>query len=65
MRPHARNAYDIRLDLLVLARQVLSDRHAAEAQATTTSRSYPSTAPTTEEIIAEAEKLNAFVSKST
>ena len=65
MRPHTRNAYDIRLDLLILAQQILAGRHAAEAQATTTSRSYTSTAPTTEEIIAEAEKLNAFVPKST
>lgn len=45
--------YEIRLELLELARIILQNRS-----------HHHSNAPTTEEVIAEAEKMNVFVSNS-
>lgn len=60
MKSSSKTPYEIRLDLLQLAFDILSAKHAAagvmNANNTTTS-------PTTEEILAEAEKMNAFISK--
>lgn len=54
MKPTSKTPYEIRLELLQLAQSILN-----------TQRSLPgSTAATTEEIVAEAEKMNAFVSKA-
>lgn len=57
MKPTSKTPYEIRLELLQLAQSILN-----------TQRQGPgvpdSFAPTTEEIVAEAEKMNAFVSKA-
>lgn len=62
-----KSPYEIRLDILNLAQRICSDRSQAESGklAQANNRSGVITlAPTTEEIIAEAEKLNNFISKS-
>jgi len=58
-RTSPKTPYEIRLDLLGLARDVLQSQHDAKAVLTA-----GKTAPTTEEIIAEAEKMNNFISKA-
>ena len=60
MKPTSKTPYEIRLELLQLAQTILDAHHKATA-----SPMLPNSAPTSEEIIAEAEKLNAFVSKAT
>lgn len=55
----SKTPYEIRLELLQLAQAILHQKHQAE---TPTHSHRALTAPTTEEIIAEAEKLNGFVS---
>jgi hypothetical protein len=59
MKPTSKTPYEIRLELLQLAQTILDAQHKARniTQAT-------HTAPTSEEVLAEAEKLNAFVSKA-
>ena len=61
MKQTSKTPYEIRLDLLQLAFDILTAKHAAagvkNANNTTTS-------PTTEEVIAEAEKMNGFISKA-
>ena len=59
MKPASKTPYEIRLEILQLAQLILQNKHAAFAGG-----SAISTAPTSEEIISEAEKLNAFVSKA-
>jgi hypothetical protein len=59
MKPTSKTPYEIRLELLQLAQTILQNQH--EANCIQTSRK---TAPTTAEIIEEAEKLNGFVSKA-
>ena len=59
MKPTSKTPYEIRLELLQLAFEVLVKKHKAEV-----APSAPSTSPTTEEIIAEAEKMNSFISKA-
>ena len=59
MKPTSKTPYEIRLELLQLAQTILQNKHAAFAGG-----SAISTAPTTAEIIVEAEALNAFVSKA-
>ena len=58
--------YEIRLDLLVLAHKVLTQKAEAEAGLAAEDRSDKTvvitTSPSTEEIIEEAKKLNGFVS---
>jgi len=69
MKSGSKTPYEIRLELLQLAQVVLSAQHAAVA-AKTAKESYdsklygPITAPTTEEILAEADKLNEFISRA-
>lgn len=55
MKPTSKTPYEIRLELLQLAQSILN----TQRQGLTDSLS-----PTTEEIVAEAEKMNAFVSKA-
>ena len=62
MKPAGKTPYEIRLDLLQLAFDVLVTRHAAIGVA---NGNNTTTAPTTEEVIQEAEKMNAFISKAT
>lgn len=59
MKPSNKTPYEIRLELLQLAQLILENQHQAR-----TVNSADKTSPTTEEIIAEADKLNAFVSKA-
>jgi uncharacterized protein YciI len=58
-RTAPKTPYEIRLDLLELARDILQSQHDAKAVLTA-----GKTAPTTEEVITEAEKMNAFISKA-
>ena len=62
MKPTSKTPFEIRLELLQLAQQILQIQ--SEAANTPNSVNQTSCRPTTEEIIAEAEKLNAFVSKA-
>lgn len=67
MKPSSKTPYEIRLELLQLAQKILSDSHAAtaaKAAETNGGSVLVSTSPTSEEIIAEANKLNEFVSKA-
>jgi hypothetical protein len=60
-RSSPKTPYEIRLDLLQLAFDVLVHKHQAAGVA---NGNNVTTAPTTEEVIAEAEKMNAFISKA-
>jgi hypothetical protein len=60
MKPLGKTPYEIRLELLQLAQTILHEKHLAKGVA---NGNNVITAPTTEEIIAEAEKLNVFVCK--
>jgi len=66
----SKTPYEIRLNLLELSHRILTNQKAAESVAewkTTASSSevfYVDKAPSTTEIIEEAEKLNNFVSTS-
>lgn len=59
MKPTSKTPYEIRLELLQLAQLILENQHAAKSVLAS-----GKTSPSTEEIIAEAEKLNSFVSKA-
>lgn len=59
MKTISKTPYEIRLEVLQLAQLILENQHIAKSVLTA-----GKTAPTTEEIIAEAEKLNGFVSKA-
>jgi hypothetical protein len=61
MKPTNKTPYEIRLELLQLAFQVLSAKHQAIGVTHHTGKA--ATSPTTEEVMAEAEKMNAFISK--
>lgn len=67
-RTTPKTAYEIRLELLQLAFDVLVKKHEAAAVASYDKFSNEflgaRTSPTTEEVIAEAEKMNTFVSKA-
>lgn len=59
--------YEIRLDLLTLASTTLTQKYEAEAAAKAAEDDKAIRvikSPTTEEIVAEAEKFNKFVSQS-
>jgi len=56
-----RSPYEIRLELLQLAQVILNEKHKAEGVQNGNNQK---TFPTTEEIIAEADKMNEFVSKA-
>lgn len=59
MKPTSKTPYEIRLELLQLAQVILNEKHKAAGVANADNQD---TAPTTEDVIAEANKLNAFVS---
>ena len=68
----SKTPYEIRLELLQLATSILLAKHqaTAEAKAETTQGCpeqgvFVTTAPTTEDIIIEANKLNEFISNGT
>jgi hypothetical protein len=58
-KPIGKTPYEIRLELLQLAQVILNEKHKA---AGVTNGNNIDTSPTTEEIIAEAEKMNRFIS---
>lgn len=60
-RPGSRTPYEIRLELLQLAFDVLKEKHKAAGVANGNNQV---TSPTTEDVIAEAEKMNQFISKA-
>lgn len=66
MKPTSKTPYEIRLELLQLAFNILVNKHAASAIANmrVTGSSQTSTSPTTEEVVAEAEKMNTFISST-
>lgn len=68
MNKSGKTPYEIRLDLLQLAFDILTAKHAAAAGVEAANGRYGgyiiTTAPTTEEVIAEAEKMNNFISKA-
>jgi hypothetical protein len=74
-RSSPRTPYEIRLELLQLSFEILSGQHQARAASEAKNRwesnttqgvnIFVDTAPTTEQVIAEAEKMNTFVSKAT
>lgn len=60
MKPTSnKTPYEIRLEVLQLAQVILNEKHKA---AGVNNGNNQSTFPTTEEIISEAEKMNAFIS---
>lgn len=61
MKPSSKTPYEIRLELLQLAQIILSAKHLAIHGG---HPDHVGTYPTTEDIIAEADKLNSFVSKA-
>jgi hypothetical protein len=61
MKPTSKTPYEIRLELLQLAFEVLQAKHNAAGVA---NGNNVSTSPTTEDVIAEADKMNAFISKA-
>jgi hypothetical protein len=66
-RTSPKTPYEIRLDLLQLAFDLLVKKHEAEAAKghhAVGDKLAPVSAPTAEEVIAEAEKMNQFVSKA-
>ena len=63
MNKSGKTPYEIRLDLLQLAFDILVKKHEASAEDTHNGIRVL-TAPTTEEVIIEADKMNAFISKA-
>lgn len=67
MKPTGRTPYEIRLELLQLSFEILKNNH--RALAVTNTKMSVSTDPliatstSTEDVIAEAEKMNGFISK--
>ena len=59
MKLSSKTPYEIRLEILQLAQSIFDAQHKATGVLTA-----GLTAPTSEEVIAEADKLNAFVSKA-
>lgn len=62
-----KSPFELRADLLKLAFKILLAEHGAKASANGTTHSgiiVADTAPSSEEIIEEARKLNDFISKS-
>ena len=57
-----KSPFELRADLLGLAFEILLSQHRAKGIDTTTGQ--PETAPSSEEVIEEARKLNEFISKS-
>jgi hypothetical protein len=63
-RPTSKTPYEIRLELLQLAFNILHNKHAADGAAANSTNPAATTSPTTEEVIAEADKMNGFISKA-
>lgn len=63
MKPAGKTPYEIRLELLQLSQIILHQQHCARAAGEGNLK--PMTAPTTEDIVAEADKMNTFISKAT
>ena len=63
MKTNSKSPYEIRLELLQLAQKILQEKHAA-ISVNHPNNPRANTAPTTEEIIAEAEKMNGFISNT-
>lgn len=61
MKPSGKTPYEIRLELLQLALDVLKLKHQAAGVG---NGNNITTSPTTEEVITEADKMNAFISKA-
>ncbi len=57
-----KSPFELRADLLKLAFSILQAQHSAKT--VDSSNDKIDTAPTSEDVIAEAEKLNDFISKS-
>ena len=57
-----KSPFELRADLLKLAYDMLLSQHAAKAAAD--GKDSITTAPSSEEVIAEARKLNEFISRS-
>lgn len=62
MKKTNRSPYEIRADLLVLARDILTEQAHANAERNDKGEVVNYTAPTTSEIVDEAKTLNQFVS---
>ena len=60
MKTVSKTPYEIRLELLQLAQVILNEKHKAAGVRNADNQI---TAPTTEEVIAEADKMNSFISK--
>ncbi len=69
MRTYSKTPYEIRLEQLFLARDICQAKHSAQAAASSPHMGAGeltiNSAPTVEEIIDTAAKLNAFVSNDT
>jgi hypothetical protein len=61
MNKPGKTPYEIRLELLQLAFGVLTAKHSALG---VSNGNNTTTSPTIEEVIAEAEKMNGFISKA-
>ena len=57
-----KSPFELRADLLSLSFEILLSQHRAKGQDNT--HGQPDSAPTSEEVIEEARKLNEFISKS-
>lgn len=64
IKSSGKTPYEIRLELLQLAFDILIQKHQAASAASNTSNPVVTSSPSTEEVIAEAEKLNVFISKA-
>ena len=67
MKPKNKTPYEIRLELLQLAKDILIAQHNATAATkaeNTKGDMFVTTSPSSEDVVTEAEKLNAFVSKA-
>lgn len=64
MKPTSKTPYEIRLELLQLAQTILHEQHKAAGIMHSSGSVQIITAPTTEQVIAEAEKMNSFISKA-
>lgn len=62
MKKTNRSPYEIRADLLVLAREILTEQAHADGERNDKGELIRYTAPTTAEIIEQAKALNQFVS---
>lgn len=62
MKTNNKTPYEIRLDLLLLAQTILMAKHQTKLANVGGGNYIVETAPTTEEIIFEAEKMNKFIS---